>query len=129
MSSVPVSQRKPSRLEAHHLALALGRSLTDLLSRSLGLSKQKMEARIAQRIRTVTLPYGPEYDAEIQRIRDEETAFVHRMIDRESDRVLDLFRHKFTLYGFTISYWDVLIWSLVAGIVVSFIKGLLTGDE
>lgn len=54
MSSVPVSQRKPSRLEAHHLALALGRSLTDLLSRSLGLSKQKMEARIAQRIRTVT---------------------------------------------------------------------------
>lgn len=92
MSSVPVSQRKPSRLEAHHLALALGRSLTDLLSRSLGLSKQKMEARIAQRIRTVALPYGPEYDAEIQRIRDEETAFVHRMIDRESDRVLDLFR-------------------------------------
>ena len=43
--------------------------------------------------------------------------------------VLDLFRHKFTLYGFTISYWDVLIWSLVAGIVISFIKGLLTGDE
>ena len=33
------------------------------------------------------------------------------------------------LYGFTISYWDVLIWSLVAGIVISFIKGLLTGDE
>ena len=43
--------------------------------------------------------------------------------------VLDLFRHKFTLYGFTISYWDVLIWSLVAGIVISFIKGLLTGYE
>ena len=43
--------------------------------------------------------------------------------------VLGLFRHKFTLYGFTISYWDVLIWSLVAGIVISFIKGLLTGDE
>ena len=43
--------------------------------------------------------------------------------------VLDLFRRKFTLYGFTISYWDVLIWSLVAGIVISFIKGLLTGDE
>lgn len=43
--------------------------------------------------------------------------------------VLDLFRYKFTLYGFTISYWDVLIWSLVAGIVISFIKGLLTGDE
>lgn len=40
--------------------------------------------------------------------------------------VLGLFRHKFTLYGFTISYWDVLIWSLVAGIVISFIKGLLT---
>ena len=43
--------------------------------------------------------------------------------------VLGVFRHKFTLYGFTISYWDVLIWSLVAGIVISFIKGLLTGDE
>ncbi|MFQ9763230.1 MAG: hypothetical protein ACLRYE_08340 [Gemmiger formicilis] len=24
--------------------------------------------------------------------------------------VLELFQHKFTLYGFTISYWDVLIW-------------------
>ena len=42
--------------------------------------------------------------------------------------VLDLFRHKFTLYGFSISYWDVLVWSLIAGIVISFIKGLLSGD-
>ena len=43
--------------------------------------------------------------------------------------VLGLFRHKFTLYGFTISYWDVLVWGLIAGIIISFIKGLLLGDE
>lgn len=42
--------------------------------------------------------------------------------------VLDLFRHKFMLYGFSISYWDVLVWCLIAGIIISFIKGLLTGD-
>ena len=28
--------------------------------------------------------------------------------------VLGLFQHKFTLYGFTISYWDVLVWCLIA---------------
>lgn len=43
--------------------------------------------------------------------------------------VLGLFQHKFTLYGFTISYWDMLVWCLIAGIVISFIKGLLLGDE
>lgn len=43
--------------------------------------------------------------------------------------VLGLFQHKFTLYSFTISYWDVLVWCLIAGIVISFIKGLLLGDE
>ena len=43
--------------------------------------------------------------------------------------VLGLFQHKFTLYGCTISYWDVLVWCLIAGIVISFIKGLLLGDE
>lgn len=42
--------------------------------------------------------------------------------------VLWLFRHKFTLYGFTLSYWDVLVWCLIAGIIISFIKGLLIGD-
>ena len=43
--------------------------------------------------------------------------------------VLGLFQHKFTLYGFTISYWDVLVWCLIACIVISFIKGLLIGDK
>ena len=43
--------------------------------------------------------------------------------------VLKLFQTQFTLFGITTSYWDVLIWSLVAGIVISFTKGLLTGDE
>lgn len=42
--------------------------------------------------------------------------------------VLALFQHKFTLYGFSISYWDVLVWCLIAGIIISFIKGLLLGD-
>lgn len=43
--------------------------------------------------------------------------------------VLKLFQHKFTLYGFTLSYWDMLVWCLIAGIVISFIKGLLIGDD
>ena len=42
--------------------------------------------------------------------------------------VLVLFQHKFTLYGFTICYWDVLVWCLIACIVISFLKGLLIGD-
>lgn len=42
--------------------------------------------------------------------------------------VLGLFQHQFTLFGFTVSYWGVLIWSLIAGIMISFIRGLLTGD-
>lgn len=43
--------------------------------------------------------------------------------------VIKLFQTQFTLFGITTSYWDVLVWCLVAGIVISFIKGLLTGDE
>lgn len=34
---------------------------------------------------------------------------------------VDLMRLPFTLYGFTFSFWDIMIWSAVAGIVVFLI--------
>ena len=43
--------------------------------------------------------------------------------------VLRLFQTKFVVFGFFISYWDVLVWSAAAGIVISFLKGVLLGEE
>lgn len=37
----------------------------------------------------------------------------------------DLMRLSFTLYGFTFSFWDIMIWSAVAGIVIFVIWRLL----
>lgn len=41
--------------------------------------------------------------------------------------VIGLFKTQFTLYGFTLSYWDVMIWTLVAGILIAFLKGVFFG--
>lgn len=38
--------------------------------------------------------------------------------------VLGVFQVPMTIFGFTFSLWDVFIWSLVAGIVLSFIGGV-----
>lgn len=35
---------------------------------------------------------------------------------------LSLFQIPFTLYGHTMSMWEVLLWSVVAGLVIWFIK-------
>lgn len=37
--------------------------------------------------------------------------------------VLRLFQTPLHLFGFTLSYWDVLVWAAIAGIVISFIRG------
>lgn len=35
---------------------------------------------------------------------------------------LSLFKYEFTLFGYTLSAWEVFIWSIVAGIVIWFFK-------
>lgn len=41
---------------------------------------------------------------------------------------LAVFQVELTLFGFTFSMWDVFIWTLIAGIVIAFIGGLLFHD-
>lgn len=33
----------------------------------------------------------------------------------------EIMRLPFTIYGFTLSFWDIMIWSVVAGIIVFLI--------
>ena len=35
---------------------------------------------------------------------------------------LSLFKYPFTLFGYTLSAWEVFIWSIVAGLVIWFFK-------
>ncbi len=37
---------------------------------------------------------------------------------------LNLFKLEFTIYGFTFSFWNVLLFAVVAGLVLRFIGGL-----
>lgn len=37
---------------------------------------------------------------------------------------VELFRHEFTIYGFTFSFWNVFLFVIVAGLAVAFIGGL-----
>lgn len=37
--------------------------------------------------------------------------------------VLHLFQTQIHVFGFTLSYWDVLVWVTIAGIVISFVRG------
>lgn len=41
---------------------------------------------------------------------------------------LNLFKLEFTLYGFTFSFWEVFLFTIVGGILLSFI-GRLFGDD
>ena len=41
---------------------------------------------------------------------------------------LNLFKLKFTLYGFTFSFWEVFLFTIVGGILLTFI-GRLFGDD
>ena len=40
----------------------------------------------------------------------------------------NLFKLEFTLYGFTFSFWQVFLFAIVGGILLSFI-GRLFGDD
>lgn len=41
---------------------------------------------------------------------------------------LQIFQMEFTLYGYTLSFWKIFLWSFVAGIVLWFIGGLFCHD-
>lgn len=36
--------------------------------------------------------------------------------------VINFFKHPFTLYGFTFSLWDVIVFILITGAIISFIR-------
>ena len=37
--------------------------------------------------------------------------------------VIEVFKTPFTLYGFTFSFWQIFVWTLVAGLVLYLIWG------
>lgn len=41
---------------------------------------------------------------------------------------LEILKIKFTLYGFTLSMWDVFLWCFIAGIILWFVGGLFFHD-
>lgn len=42
--------------------------------------------------------------------------------------VLDIFRLDFTVFGFTFSFWDVFVFSIVTGVLAYAIGGFFSGD-
>lgn len=40
---------------------------------------------------------------------------------------LTVFQTEFTLFGFTLSYWDVFLWSAIAGIIIIIVRRILDG--
>lgn len=43
--------------------------------------------------------------------------------------VLNLFRQSITVFGVSFSFWGLLLWMLVAGLVIDFIKGVFSDGE
>ena len=41
---------------------------------------------------------------------------------------LELFRHDINVFGFTFSFWEVFVFSLVAGVLAYVIGGFFSGD-
>ncbi len=41
---------------------------------------------------------------------------------------LSVFQVEFSIFGFTLSMWDVFLWSAVAGLILSFIGGFFLDD-
>ena len=39
--------------------------------------------------------------------------------------IMNGFNQSFTIYGFTLSFWDVWLWSIIGAIVAAFIGGML----
>lgn len=44
------------------------------------------------------------------------------------EATLLIMQHKFTIYGFTISFWDMFVFSCIAGIIGYAINRLFGGD-
>lgn len=45
-----------------------------------------------------------------------------------SSRTLDLLKIEVTLYGHTISLWQVFVWSVVASVLIGFILDAFSGE-
>ena len=43
-------------------------------------------------------------------------------------QIYNLFQIEMTVFGFTFSFWDVFMFSLVAGVIFSFLGGVLHED-
>lgn len=41
---------------------------------------------------------------------------------------IELLKVEFTIFGFTLSMWDVFLWTGVAGLILSFVGGLIFHD-
>lgn len=41
---------------------------------------------------------------------------------------LSIFQTEVSLLGFTFSFWDVFLWSTIAGILIAFIGGFIHGS-
>ena len=39
--------------------------------------------------------------------------------------IMNGFNQSFTVYGFTLSFWDIWLWSIIGAIVAAFIGGML----
>ncbi len=42
--------------------------------------------------------------------------------------VVRIFKIEFTLYGVTFSFWEVFLFTIVAGIILAFLGGAFGGD-
>ena len=53
-------------------------------------------------------------------IRDNMSGFLNVM-----NVIMNGFNQSFTVYGFTLSFWDIWLWSIIGAIVAAFIGGML----
>ena len=53
-------------------------------------------------------------------IRDNMSSFLNVM-----NVIMNGFNQSFTVYGFTLSFWDIWLWSIIGAIVAAFIGGML----
>lgn len=43
--------------------------------------------------------------------------------------ILQLFQRQITVFGITFSFWSLLVWMLLAGVLIDFVKGVFLDDE
>lgn len=41
--------------------------------------------------------------------------------------VVSIMKFEFTIWGFTLSFWQILMWSLVASVIIILIVGFFNG--